>query len=83
MKALTSLPEGANAPESLPLSLLNDFLYCPRRAGSRAVRGRGGRGGAGLLDLSVFKLVAAVNVAPADRIYSQVVEQAGPDSLAL
>ena len=28
MKTLTSLPEGANAPEPLPLSLLNDLLYC-------------------------------------------------------
>ena len=36
MKALTSLPEGANAPEPLPLSLLNDFLSCPRRAALKA-----------------------------------------------
>src|ERR1035441_9641450 len=39
MKTLTSLPEGANAPEPLPLSLLNDLLYCPRRAALKAVEG--------------------------------------------
>ena len=39
MKALTSLPEGANALEPLPLSLLNDFLYCPRRAALKAIEG--------------------------------------------
>ena len=27
------------APEALPLSLLNDLLYCPRRAGLKAVEG--------------------------------------------
>jgi CRISPR-associated exonuclease Cas4 len=26
-------------PESLPLSLLNDFLYCPRRAGLKIIEG--------------------------------------------
>jgi hypothetical protein len=35
MKALTSLPDGANARETLPLSLLNDLLYCPWRAALR------------------------------------------------
>src|ERR1035441_2444631 len=39
MKTLTSLPEGANAPEPLPLSLLNDLLYCPRRAALKVVEG--------------------------------------------
>jgi CRISPR-associated exonuclease Cas4 len=39
MKALTSLPEGASALEALPLSLLNDLLYCPRRAALKAVEG--------------------------------------------
>ncbi len=39
MKALTSPPEGANAPEPLPLSLLNDLLYCPRRAALKVVEG--------------------------------------------
>jgi CRISPR-associated exonuclease Cas4 len=34
-----SLPDGASAPEALPLSLLNDFLYCPRRAALKAVEG--------------------------------------------
>ena len=34
-----SLPEAANAPEALPLSLLNDYLYCPRRAALKAVEG--------------------------------------------
>jgi CRISPR-associated exonuclease Cas4 len=28
-----------NSPESLPLSLLNDFLYCPRRAALKVVEG--------------------------------------------
>ena len=27
------------APEALPLSLLNDFLYCPRRAALKIVEG--------------------------------------------
>ena len=31
-------PEPAN-PEPLPLSLLNDYLYCPRRAGLKTVEG--------------------------------------------
>jgi len=31
-------PERAN-PELLPLSLLNDFLYCPRRAALKTVEG--------------------------------------------
>jgi hypothetical protein len=39
MKALTSLPEGASALEALPLSLLNDLLYCPRRAALKVVEG--------------------------------------------
>ncbi len=39
MKALTSLPEGAIVLEPLPLSLLNDLLYCPRRAALKAVEG--------------------------------------------
>ena len=39
MRAQTSLPDGANAPEALPLSLLNDLLYCPRRAALKAVEG--------------------------------------------
>ena len=29
----------ANPPEQLPLSLLNDFLYCPRRAALKVVEG--------------------------------------------
>jgi len=29
----------ASVPEPLPLSLLNDFLYCPRRAALKAVEG--------------------------------------------
>jgi len=39
MKDLTSPTEGANAPEPLPLSLLNDLLYCPRRAALKVVEG--------------------------------------------
>jgi len=27
------------SPEALPLSLLNDFLYCPRRAALKIVEG--------------------------------------------
>src|SRR5208337_5697175 len=34
-----SLPDAASAPEALPLSLLNDLLYCPRRAALKAVEG--------------------------------------------
>jgi CRISPR-associated exonuclease Cas4 len=30
----------AEAPEALPLSLLNDYLYCPRRAALKVVEGR-------------------------------------------
>lgn len=30
---------GAGAPEALPLSLLNDYLYCPRRAALKIVEG--------------------------------------------
>jgi len=30
----------ANLPEPLPLSLLNDYLYCPRRAALKLVEGR-------------------------------------------
>ncbi len=33
------MPEGARVPEPLPLSLLNDLLFCPRRAGLKAVEG--------------------------------------------
>ena len=29
----------ASPPEALPLSLLNDFLYCPRRAALKAIEG--------------------------------------------
>ena len=29
----------ADAPEALPLSLLNDYLYCPRRAGLKMIEG--------------------------------------------
>jgi hypothetical protein len=29
----------ATQPEPLPLSLLNDFLYCPRRAALKIVEG--------------------------------------------
>ena len=32
-------PEAASGPEPLPLSLLNDLLYCPRRAALKAVEG--------------------------------------------
>jgi CRISPR-associated exonuclease Cas4 len=33
------LSDTASAPEALPLSLLNDLLYCPRRAALKAVEG--------------------------------------------
>ena len=33
------LSAAANAPEPLPLSLLNDLLYCPRRAALKVVEG--------------------------------------------
>jgi CRISPR-associated exonuclease Cas4 len=33
------LADGVNAREALPLSLLNDLLYCPRRAALKAVEG--------------------------------------------
>ena len=33
------LPDPASTPEALPLSLLNDFLYCPRRAALKAIEG--------------------------------------------
>jgi len=39
MKPSVSLPDAAGAPEVLPLSLLNDLLYCPRRAALKAVEG--------------------------------------------
>ena len=39
MKLPISLPATAPAPEPLPLSLLNDLLYCPRRAALKAVEG--------------------------------------------
>ena len=32
-------PAAATVPETLPLSLLNDFLYCPRRAALKIVEG--------------------------------------------
>jgi CRISPR-associated exonuclease Cas4 len=32
--------QDAEAPEPLPLSLLNDYLYCPRRAALKVVEGR-------------------------------------------
>src|ERR1035438_5631166 len=31
--------DATSAPEALPLSLLNDLLYCPRRAALKAVEG--------------------------------------------
>src|SRR6266568_3840559 len=33
------LSEGASVCETLPLSLVNDFLYCPRRAALKAIEG--------------------------------------------
>src|SRR5664279_4377793 len=39
MKPSVSLPDVAGALEALPLSLLNDLLYCPRRAALKAVEG--------------------------------------------
>jgi CRISPR-associated exonuclease Cas4 len=39
MKSSISLPDAASAPEALPLSLLNDLLYCPRRAALKVVEG--------------------------------------------
>jgi CRISPR-associated exonuclease Cas4 len=39
MKSSISLPDVASAPEALPLSLLNDLLYCPRRAALKVVEG--------------------------------------------
>lgn len=32
-------PQIVNPPEALPLSLLNDYLYCPRRAALKVVEG--------------------------------------------
>src|ERR1019366_5956969 len=39
MKPSISLPDVAGALEALPLSLLNDLLYCPRRAALKVVEG--------------------------------------------
>ena len=43
LKPMNPVPErpsdAASAPEALPLSLLNDLLYCPRRAALKAVEG--------------------------------------------
>jgi CRISPR-associated exonuclease Cas4 len=39
MKSSISLPDAASASEALPLSLLNDLLYCPRRAALKVVEG--------------------------------------------
>jgi CRISPR-associated exonuclease Cas4 len=36
---ITRRPEFAGHSEALPLSLLNDFLYCPRRAALKVVEG--------------------------------------------
>ena len=35
----TPLSDAGSVPEALPLSLLNDLLYCPRRAALKAVEG--------------------------------------------
>ena len=34
-----SKPQIGQPPDALPLSLLNDFLYCPRRAGLKVIEG--------------------------------------------
>ena len=38
-QGVNSRSDAVPAPEALPLSLLNDLLYCPRRAALKAVEG--------------------------------------------
>jgi hypothetical protein len=35
----TSKPHDESLSDALPLSLLNDFLYCPRRAALKMIEG--------------------------------------------
>jgi hypothetical protein len=39
LRKLHQVAGTASAPEALPLSLLNDFLYCPRRAALKVLEG--------------------------------------------